>query len=518
MKTVIGIDFGTQSARAVLADTENGTILASHTVNYLHGVPEDSLIPVSDYDNALTELMEAVTDNAYAESVAAICVDATALTLVPIGKDGRALGWYPEFADRPNAQIKLWKRHTAQKQANEAIALAKQRQEPFLGRTGGSVSSEWTLPKLLETRDEDPEVYAAMDLAMDLCEYLTYLLTGEKTRSIGSMSYKGLWAEDLGFPSDGFLNGLREGFAEEYKHLMRGEVKRTGEAAGTLKKELSRRFGLREDVIVASGTLDGHTALVSLGAMKEGEAALVIGTSNVLAVQTESVRDVEGICGIAQDGFIQGVCSIDSGQNCTGEMLGWFMENMLPAAAAEEAKQKGISSHDLLIQKVKEPWNNRAVAVDMWNGSRNAPCDLELRGMFAGMSLETKPEDVYLALLQAIACGTREIMEWCERDGIRVERLAATGGIALKNPLLMQQYSDILNLPVDVGVVKEGPALGSAMFAAVAAGIYSSPIEAYEHMGNTKFIRYTPDEQHRAEYEEIYRRNHLLREAAKLFK
>jgi len=518
MKTVIGIDFGTQSARAVLVDVENGAILSSHTVNYLHGVPEDSLTPVKDYDDALLELMEVVTGDGYAESIAAICVDATSLTLVPIGKDGRALGWYPEFNNRPNAHIKLWKRHTAQKQANEAIVLAEAMNESFLGRTGGSISSEWTLPKLLETRDEDPEVYAEIDLAMDLCEYLTYQLTGEKNRSIGSMSYKGLWAEDLGFPSDAFMNGLREGFAEEYKYRMRGEVKRTGEAVGRLKKELCQRFGLREDVVVASGTIDGHTALVSLGAMKAGEAALVVGTSNVLAIQTEKVRDVNGICGIVQDGLIRGICSIESGQNCTGEMLGWFVENMLPAAVAEEAKQKGVSPHDLLIERVSEPWNNKVVAVDMWNGSRSAPCDLDLRGMFAGMSLETKPEDIYLALLQAIVCGTRESMDLCEQEGIRVERLAVTGGIALKNPLMMQQYSDILNLPVDVGVVKEGPALGSAMFAAVAAGIYSSPAEAYEHMGNTEFIRYTPDKQHREEYEEIYRRNHLLRETAKLFK
>ena len=518
MKTVIGIDFGTQSARAILVDSANGEVLCSHSVEYKHGVPEDSLVPIEDYDSALMKLLEAVTADGYAESVAAVCVDATSLTLVPLDKNGIALGRRAEFANRPNAQVKLWKRHTAQKQATEALELAKSMNEPFLGRTGGNVSSEWVIPKLLETRDEDPEVYGEMDIAADLCDYLTYLLCGKMVRSINAMCFKSMWAEDLGFPSDEFLNGLREGFAEEYKYLLRGDVKYTGDAAGYMKKELCERFGFKDDVVVAAGLVDGFTSLVTLGAMRNGEAAMVVGTSNVLTVQTDELCDIYGICGIARHGIVKGICSAESGQNCTGDMLGWFMENMLPAKERDEAERKGISPHDLMLQKISEPWKNRVVAVDMWNGSRNVPCDLELRGMFAGMSLETKPQDIYLALLQAIVCGARVQIEEFAKYGIKIERVVATGGIALKNPLLMQQYSDILGMPIEVGVIKEGPAMGTAMFAAVAAGIYNNPMEAYEHMGTVDFVTYHPDVAHKAEYEEIYRRNLLLRESAKLFK
>lgn len=518
MKTVIGIDFGTQSARAILADTADGRVLASHTVEYKHGVPEDSLVEIEDYDSALYELLAAITAEGYTKTIAAICVDATSLTMIPLDKNGVALGKRAEFATRANAKVKLWKRHTAQKQANEALDLAKSMNEPFLGRTGGSISSEWMLPKLLETRDEDAEVYGEMDMAVDLCDYLTYLLCGKVVRGIGAMCFKCMWAEDLGFPSDAFLNGLREGFAEEYKHLLRGEVKYNGDVAGYIKKELCEKFGFSEDVAVAAGNVDGFTSLVTLGAMKNGDAAMVVGTSNVLTVQTDELCDIYGICGIARHGTVKGICSAESGQNCTGEMLGWFVENMLPASAKEEAERKGISPHNLMLEKISEPWKNRVVAVDMWNGSRNVPCDLELRGMFAGMSLETKPQDIYLALLQAIVCGARVQIEEFAKYGVTVKRIVATGGIALKNPMLMKQYSDILGMPIEVGVIKEGPAMGTAMFAAVAAGIYADAEEAYKHMGTVDFVTYHPDVAHKADYEEIYRRNLLLRESAKLFK
>lgn len=518
MRTVIGIDYGTQSARAVLVDAGTGQVLCSHSIAYPHGVMAGDLASAQDYEAALMELMERVIPSKYRDSVAGICVDATSLTLVPMSVDGQVLCQLPGFANRHHAQIKLWKCHEAQAQAEEALCLAEQMGEPFLGRTGGTISSEWMLPKLLKIRDEDPQVYEKLDAAMDLCEFLTFRLTGKLVRSTGSMSYKGLWAKDLGFPSDEYLNALRPGFAAEYKRLLRGQVFAPGTKAGVLRPELCQRFGLRPDVAVAAGTLDGHTSLVALGALNEGDAALVVGTSNVLTIQTRGLVELEGICGIAMDGLTEGLYGIDSGQSGTGDMLEWYLKNALPEAELSAARERNCSAHQYLAAQAERPWENTVIAADWWNGSRNAPCDLSLRGMLYGLSMQTRPRDVYLALLQAIACGTREIIEQCQKNGIMVNRLLATGGITGKNPLLMQEYANLLNRTVYVGQAGEGPALGAAIFAAVAAGIYETPVEAHAHMGIREFTPYEPDADHREQYEGLYIKNHKFRQLISIWK
>jgi len=511
MNTVIGIDYGTQSARALLVDAATGKVLKSESIRYPRGILPGDLVCVDDYDEVLDSLLGAVTPEEYRSTIRGICVDATSLTLVCIAKDGTPVGKLPGFADREQAQIKLWKRHEAEPQAQEALALAKERGEAFLGRTGGTISSEWTLPKILEIRDRDPEVYAMVDTAFDLCEYLTYCLTGELKRSMGSMCYKSLWSQDLGFPSEGYLNALRPGFAKEYRHLLRGEVCIPGQKVGVLRPELCEKYGLSGEIAVATGVLDGHTGQIALGALKAGDGALVVGTSNVLSIQTTLLKDVEGICGIARDGQTPGLCGLDTGQNCTGDMLEWFVENAVPQSVADEAKAEGVSVHTVLARRIRNPWENRLVAADWWNGSRNTPCNLGLRGAILGLSMDTKPEAIYLTLLQAIVCGTREIIEQCVSYGITVSRILATGGITGKNPTLMQEYANLLNLPVYVGQFAEGPALGAAMFAAVAAGVHSNVQKAYDCMGISDYALYEPDTAHREQYEALYRRNHALR-------
>ena len=511
MSATIGLDFGTQAARAVLMDADTGEILNSCAMRYPHGVLPGNLACAEDYEQALVSLLEQVLDGTDRSQVRGICADATSLTLVCLDEAGRTLSQIPGFEAREQAQIKLWKRHAAQAQADEALALARSMGEPFLGRTGGTISCEWTLPKLMEIRDADPEVYGRIDTAMDLCEFLTYRLTGTLTRSAGSMSYKGLWARDLGFPSAAFLDGLRPGLAREYAGMLRGGVLRPGDRAGALRPELCGRLGLRGDVAVAAGLLDGHTVLAAMGALKPGDATLVLGTSSVLAVLTDALCGIEGICGIAMDGQAPGLCCIDSGQSGTGDMLEWYMRSALPAEVRREAEARGVSPHQLLAERIRRPWESRVAAVDWFNGSRNAPCDLSLTGTLAGLTLDTRPEEIYLALLQSIVCGTGAILDRCAECGVRVDRLRISGGIANRNPLLMEQYASLLNLPVEVGQVEEGPAVGSAIFAAVAAGLYPDLAGAHGRMGVRSFVRYQPDAAHRAEYARIRDRDRRLR-------
>lgn len=513
MICVMGIDFGTQSARMAIADAHTGEVLKTHTVAYAHALDESALVEAADYDLALRQMMEAAGASAYGGKIAGICVDATSLTLVPVDENGTPLSNLPEFADRPHARIKLWKRHHAQKIAEEATQLAHEMGEVCMEFTADTISSEWTLPKLIETRDEDPEVYARMDYALDLCEYLTSSLIGRVVRSVGSMSFKGMWSQEFGLPGEEFLNRVRPGFAAEYAHLMRGEVCVCGERAGMLTDAWRAVLGAKDEVSVAAGVLDGHTAGYAMGALEDGDAALVVGTSNVLTVQTRSRSRATGLCGVALSGVTPGLYAIDSGQACAGEMLGWFVDHMTPPQIREEAQTLGISVHDLLCEKVKRPWENRVVALDWWNGSRCVPCDLTLAGALLGVTTGTRAQDIYLALLQGIVCGTREIMEQAASNGAPVKRLLVSGGIARKNALLMQQYADILGMDVYVALTDEGPAMGAAIIASVAAGIHESFQAAHACMGVRRFRHYAPDMEHRAQYEALYVRNHAAREA-----
>lgn len=512
MKAVVGLDFGTQSARAILADTETGRILLRRSVDYPHGVLPGCLADPADYETALFDLLEAVFQSLYRDEVVGIGVDATSFSMVPLDASGRPLSTYDAFSGHPHALVKLWKRHTAQALAEEALKAARDAGQPFLRRTGGSISCEWALPKLLEIYDEAPEVWEHLDAALDLCDYLTYRLTGVFTRSKGSMSYKALWWEDLGFPAPSYLNALRPGLLDRYRSLFRGKVLASGGRAGFLQEEICRRFGVRSPVAVAAGVLDGHTAPVALGALQPGDATLVAGTSNVLAIQTDAPLEIDGICGVARDGFSAGLYGIDSGQASTGDMLDWFVRRALPYEMREEARTRNVSPHALLCERIRRPWQDRIIAVDWFNGSRNAPCDLSLPGAVVGLSLDTEPEDIYLGLMQAIVCGSREILERCASCGVTVKRILATGGVARKNPLLMQLYADVLGRDVFSAEEEEGPALGSAIFAAVAAGVFPSAEDAYAHMGLRRFIRYSPDPDSRAGYENVFQKNHRLRE------
>ncbi len=484
-------------------------VLKSSAVPYAHGPGEEGLARAEDYDAALEGLLEEL--GAGCRGLAGICVDATSFTMVPIGRDGRALEYNERLSGRPHARVKLWKRHTAAPQAEEALGLARELGEPFLGRTGGSVSCEWALPKVMELRDQDPEAYRETDLALDLCEYLTLRLTGRLARSTGSMSYKGLWAGDLGFPSGEYLEALRPGLGEEYPRLMRGPVLPPGSRAGELSLKWRSRLGQEGPVIVGAGVLDGHTSLAAMGAMEPGDGALVAGTSNVLTLQTRQLREIEGICGIAKDGLCPGLWGIDAGQSATGDMLSWFVKNLLPWEYWEQAQKRGISPHSLLTEKAREPFRCALTAADWWNGSRNAPCSLGLTGAITGLTLDSRPEELYLALLQAVVCGTGSILDLCEREGAPVKRLLICGGAAGKNRLLMEQYACLLDRPVQAAREEEVPALGAAVFAAAAAGIYPTVQMAWEHMGIRSFETFRPDAAHRREYKLIYERNQRLR-------
>lgn len=522
---VIGVDYGTLSARAVVVDASDGAILSSCTYPYPHAVmtdslptgeklgPEWALASGEDYDEGLIRVIRGALAEAPIDpmDVVGIGVDGTSFTMVLTDEAGEILSKKPEFARRPHAHIKLWKHHTAQPQALRLQEAAEAARAPFLARCGFVPSCEWALPKLMEVRELDREVYDSAAYALDLCDYITWKLTGKRTRSLNSAGFKSNYVPGIGYPDKAFLSSLYEDgdFGEEYHRLMDGPVLAQGACIGPLDPDMADQLGLSPRVMVGPGMIDGHTSIMAVGMCEPGEATLVVGTSIVLSILSEELAEIPGVCGVCMGGFGPDLCAVDTGQNCTGDMLNWYMENALPASVEREALAEGISPHDLLSRKAaeSEPWNNSLTVMDWWNGNRNILCDMSLRGSIQGLSMDTRPEDIYCALMQGIVCGTRHIIERCAEYGAPVKKLVCCGGIPCKNPFLMQQYANILHMPVEATTVSEGPALGSAVFGAMAAGLYPTLEEAEKRMMLKERVLYTPDLEHADAYERIYRRS-----------
>ena len=508
MKCTIGIDFGTQSARAVLVNTATGETLHRVVAEYAHPLAPDCLVDGADYDDALLRLMQGISENENSKNIVGIGVDATSLTLLPLAADGSLLS---AKTDAPLAKAKLWKRHDADKYARWALELAREMGENFTDYSGNTVSSEWAIPKILETRMEAPEVYAMTDIALDLCDYLVYRLTGNITRSATTFSYKCHWVKGKGFPGDDYMNALAPGFAGEYKHLMRGDIMMPGESAGMLTEEWRNILGAENPVAVAAGQPDGNTPPVGLGAVGEGDVTIVLGTSSVLMMQSSNECSPEGLVGLAPDGAVPGMMCLECSSNCAGDMLNWFVENMVPETDVAEARSRGISVHELMISRIKNPWENRLVALDWWNGSRCLPNDMHMAGTLIGMRLETRAHDIYLAMLQSMAVNMRAMLELCMRNGASLGRIRAGGGMVKKNPLLMQQFADIFGMEIYATTNDEAGALGSAILGAVAAGEFDSFEAACAHMAVDSFKLYKPDMERRDQYEKLFKRCNKVR-------
>ena len=536
----IGVDFGTLSARAVLADVRDGSVAASASLDYPHGVitgqlPQGIPLPamtaladVSDYRLALrTTVKEAVRMGRMAgiseKQIIGIGLDATSSSFVPVGEDGIPLceteqdGCRP-FRDRPHAWMKLWKHHQAQKAADDLSELAKERKEAFLERTGGKINAEWMLPKLLEIMRDDPEIWRETYRFMEIGDYLTMLLTGCRNASTGPLGYKMLISEGDPSVTEAYLAAAEPGF-ETVLDKIAGEKERKapGEAVGYLIPDAAKELGLPEGIPVAAANIDAHVAFATLGITGEHSMLMILGTSCCTILLSREFRPVEGVFGIVRNGVLPGFYGYESGQSAVGDVLSWFADRMAPDTYRKEAAAAGTTVHGVLTEKasVLVPGESGLLALDWMNGNRSVLMDTELSGMIMGLTLRTKPEEIYRALIEALAFGLREIIESYERAGIAVHDLYATGGIARKNALFMQILSDVTGRRIRIAKAEEGSALGSAIFAAACAGKEKGDRDLFQAvyaMGHCKAEEYAPVSAHQEAYEALYREYHRLHE------
>ncbi len=517
---VIGIDFGSLSARAVLVEAATGRLLGQAEHAYPHGIlPRDWFPGVTlpreaarQHPRDYLEALEATLSRLLAlpgvrpRDIGGIGVDFTSSTVLPVQSDGTPLCFLPEFAREPRAYVKLWKDHTANWEARRMTEAA--RDSAWLAYYGGSISSEWMLPKIWETLRHAPQVYGRAARFVEAGDWIVWMLTGRETRSSNFAGAKSLWQYDTGYPPEAFFTGLDSRLAGVIGTKLCPQVHTIGSLAGTVDARGAALTGLLPGTPVAVSCSDAPSALPALGVTGPGTLALVVGTSGCHFLVDPQARPVPGICECIRDGAIPGLFAYEAGQASVGDTFAWFMENCLPEALAQEARTRGISPFALLDAQARDlpVGANGHLALDWWNGSRCICPDPDLRGVLVGLTLKTKPAEIYRALLESMALGTRAIAENYRRHGLPVHKAAVTGGIARKNPLLMQIYADCLGLPLYISAADQCGALGSAIFAATAAGLHPTLDAAVAAMAPGFDRVYTPDPTKKPLYDRLYAR------------
>ena len=524
-KYTVGIDYGSLSGRAVLVDVNSGKEVATAVFEYPHAVMYEylpdgktklgqdwALQHPQDYLDVLSNTVPKILAESGIESreVIGIGIDFTACTPMPVLGDGTPLCFLDEYKSEPHAYVKLWKHHAAQKYANKLNEIAMKRNEEFLTRYGGKISSEWLVPKAMQIAEEAPEIYDRMDRFIEAADWIVWQLTGTESRNNCTAGYKALWHKKSGYPSNDFykeLNPKMENFVDE---KLGKQIAYIGQKAGELSSHAAGLTGLLEGTAVAVANVDAHVSLPAVGVTDSGKMLMIIGTSTCDVLLGDNERIVPGMCGVVEDGIINGKLGYEAGQSCVGDHFDWFVKNCVPESYYREAAGLAMNIHQLLRSKAekKRPGETGLLALDWWNGNRSVLVDVDLTGMMLGFNLLTKPEDVYRALIESTAYGARMIIETFRENGVPITELYAAGGIAEKDAFMMQIYADVTDMEIKISASSQTPALGSAMFGAVAAGSakggYDSIEECAKVMGKVKAYSYKPNKENVEIYDKLY--------------
>ena len=519
-KYTLGLDFGTLSGRALLLDALTGREVAVASCTYSHGVMDTALedgtpLPPlfalqhpSDYLEVLRVTIPEVLRRAgiTAEEVVGIGVDFTSCTLLPVDRDGAPLCLLPAFQGEPHAYVKLWKHHAAQPEADLINEVAATVAPELLKNYGGRISCEWALPKILETLRHAPDVFEATYRFMEAGDWISLVLTGEESHAAGFAGFKFLWNTEEGFPTDRLLTAIDPRLCGLFGSRVSADVRPVREIAGRISADGARLTGLCKGTPVALPLIDAFAPSPALSVTEPNTMLMSIGTSAVQIVHAEEKRSIPGICGVAKESVIPSLYTYEAGQTGVGDSFDWFVHNCVPKSYMTEAEESGMNIHALLRERASRlrVGESRLLALDWINGSRPLQ-DADLSCMILGLTLRTRPEEIYRALIEATAFGLRSILENFEANGLPIRHLFATGGIAKKDAMLMQIYADVCARPIRVAVTEEGPARGSAIYAAVAADLYPDVKTASATLAVNDWIEYEPIRENVEAYALLYR-------------
>jgi L-ribulokinase len=544
---VIGVDYGSDSVRSIIVNALNGEEVASSVFYYprwrdaLYCVPSGNQFrqhPL-DYLEGLEETVKRCLLQAgpsVAANVKALSVDTTGSTPVAVDETGTPLALLPQFAENPNAMFVLWKDHTSVKEAAEINTHATKFNTNYLQFVGGIYSSEWFWAKLLHVLREDEEVRKACYSWVEHCDWIPFVLTGgkhvaEMKRGVCAAGHKSLWAEEFGgLPPDEFftsLDPLLQGFT---KRLF-SKTYTSAEAAGKISHEWAQKLGLPTDVVIGVGAFDAHMGAVG-GQIEPYHLSKVMGTStcDMLVAPTADIQGklVKGICGQVNGSIIPGMTGLEAGQSAFGDAYAWFrnllawpLRHLLPLTAqikTEDLKSIIDNSIDAMIPELStyaariSPGDSAEIAVDWFNGRRTPDANQELKGAIAGLSLGSDTPRIFRAVVEATCFGARKIVDRFNEEGVPVKGLIGLGGVAKKSPFIMQVMADIMDMPIRIHRSEQTCALGAAMFAATAAGIYPKVEDAMAAMGQGFDATYNPDPANVAVYAKKYEKYTLLGE------
>ncbi|GLB48321.1 ribulokinase [Neptunitalea lumnitzerae] len=538
-KYVIGLDYGSDSVRAVLVDAQNGAELASEVHWYQRwkeklycnpGINQFRQHPLDHIEGLENTIKAVVTTSGVApESVVGICIDTTGSSPVPVTKDGTPLALVDGFKENPNAMMILWKDHTAIKEANEINELAESwGGENYTKYEGGIYSSEWFWAKILRIVREDEAVMNAAYTWMEHCDIMTYILADHKDldtfkRSRCAAGHKAMWHESWdGLPSEEFLGKLHPYLAELRSNLYK-DTFTSDQVAGHLNEEWAAKLGLTTNTVIAVGTFDAHSGAVGA---KVDERALVrvMGTStcDIMVSSTDELGDtlVKGICGQVDGSVIPGMVGLEAGQSGFGDVLAWFkdvlswpIDNLVMASSVLSEKQKAELAEEInanfirtLAEQAESIPLTEAIptALDWVNGRRTPDANQELKSAMSGISLGTKAPHIFKALVNAICFGSKMIVDRFESEGVKIDTVIGIGGVARKSPFIMQTLANTLNMPIKVAASDQAPALGAAIYAAVVAGIYPNVIEASKVLGSDFEAEYYPQADQVETYKNLF--------------
>lgn len=518
----IGLDYGTNSCRALVVNLETGAELGTAVFPYPSGemgVITDTSDPnlarqnPQDYLDGCVEMIRgAIAEtlkmdaNFSAEKIISIGVDTTGSTVIPVNEAGTALALTDDFKDNVNAHVWLWKDHTAYQEAEQITELAKRIRPEYLAKCGGTYSSEWWWSKILHLKNIDPEVFDAAFSFVEHCDWLTAELSGDTNpltlkRSICAAGHKAMFNDAWGgLPDKEFLTELDPALADLRDRLF-DKAYASDQQAGKLSEKWAEMLGLKAGIAVAVGGFDCHMGAVGAG-VKKGTLVKVLGTSTCdITVADDHLADVPGLCGQVNSSVIPGLLGIEAGQSAVGDIFLWLVNNIVPDSYGADIDQKFVKMSDEI--KKLTPGETGLLALDWNNGNRTILTDVRLSGLLLGQTLHTKAHEIYRAYIEATAFGAYTIIKRMEEYGIEINDVVNIGGLSLKNPVLMQIYADVIGKPMRVSSVDQTCAMGAAILSAVSAGY--ADLETLQKR-SVKYLEFTyqPIPEHQAIYSRLY--------------
>jgi L-ribulokinase len=528
-KFALGLDFGTNSCRSLIVDLEDGNELASCVVDYPSGEDGILLEPADpnvarqnpadcflSLEKAIRDVLQQASDNSSGfnpDSIIGIGIDTTGSSPVPVNREGTPLGMLPAFRNKLNAMVWLWKDHSSFSEAAQITEMAQKMRPEYLAKIGGTYSSEWFWSKILHCKNTTPEIFNAAYSFVEICDYIPAVLSGETRpdkimRSVCAAGHKAMYSNDWGgLPDREYLAALDPALADLRDRLYEKAVP-SNHVAGRLTQEWAEKLGLKPGIAIAVGAFDAHMGGVGAG-VKEGTLVKILGTSTcdiMVSPKHKGFEDIPGVCGIVDGSVLPGYYGIEAGQSAVGDIFLWFVNHLVPDKYGKSIDEK-FKNLEIEASKQK-PGEHGLLALDWNNGNRTILVDVQLSGLIIGQTLHTQAHEIYQALIEATAFGALTIINRIREYGVAVEEIVNCGGLASKNSFLMQIYADIIDRPMKVSRSNQTPALGAAIFGAVAAGSelsgYSKVEDAQAAMTGIKEV-YKPRDEYRHIYQELFR-------------